>query len=102
MLSANIILTIFATNQLEKNLVQNTYARLKACASSVEQHFTWDIREGILCKDEVSYEFIDSLKDDNIEQTFFEGDTRYLTSIKNGSQSIFKTTIGYLSLGRYV
>lgn len=92
LLSANIILTIFATNQLEKNLVQNTYARLKACASSVEQHFTWDIREGILCKDEVSYEFIDSLKDDNIEQTFFEGDTRYLTSIKNGSGNRIEDT----------
>lgn len=81
LLTANIILTLFATNQLKSNLEESTYLRLKACASSVEQYFTWDIREGILCKDEVSYEFIDSLKEEDIELTFFEGDTRYITSI---------------------
>lgn len=85
LLTANIILTIFATNQLEKNLIDSTYLRLKSCAKSVEQYFTWDIREGILCKDDISYEFIDSLKEDDIEQTFFEGDTRYISSIKDGS-----------------
>lgn len=85
LLTANIILTIFATNQLEKNLIDSTYLRLKSCAKSVEQYFTWDIREGILCKDDINYEFIDSLKEDDIEQTFFEGDTRYISSIKDGS-----------------
>ena len=85
LLTANIILTIFATNQLEKNLIDSTYLRLKSCAKSVEQYFTWDIREGILSRDEYSYEFIDSLKEDDIEQTFFEGDTRYISSIKDGS-----------------
>lgn len=83
LLSANIILTLLATNRLSSNLEESTFLRLKACATSVEQYFTWDIRENILCKDEVSYEFIDSLKDDDIELTFFEGDTRYLTSIKD-------------------
>lgn len=85
LLTANIILTVFATNQLKGNLIDNTYRRLKACATSVEEYFTWDIREGILCKDDVSYQFIDSLKGDSIEQTFFVEDTRYITSIKNDS-----------------
>lgn len=85
LLTANIIVTIFATNQLEKNLIDSTYLRLKSCAKSVEQYFTWDISEGILSRDEYSYEFIDSLKEDDIEQTFFEGDTRYISSIKDGS-----------------
>lgn len=85
LLTANIILTMYSTGQNEKKLEESTYARLKACASSVEQYFTWDIREGILCKDEVSYEFIDSLKDNDIEQTFFEGDTRYISSIIDAS-----------------
>lgn len=84
LLTANIILTIYSTNQFKANLEESTYSRLKACATSVEQYFTWDIREGILCKDDVSYEFIDSLKESDIEQTFFEGDTRYITSITDG------------------
>lgn len=85
LLTANITLTIFSTHQFKANLEESTYTRLRACATSVEQYFTWDIREGILCKDDISYEFIDSLKDDDIEQTFFEGDTRYITSVKNES-----------------
>lgn len=78
-----LILTIYAGFKMEISLEESTYARLKACATSVEQYFTWDIREGILCKDDVSYEFIDSLKEDGIELTFFEGKTRYLTSVRN-------------------
>lgn len=81
LITANIALTNFASIQLRKNMVDSTYMRLKACASSVNQYFTWDIREGILCRDDVSYEFIDSLKDSDIEQTFFEGDTCYISSI---------------------
>ena len=92
LLTANIILTIFASHQMEKNLEDSTYSRLKACATSVEQYFTWDIREGILCKDDVSYEFIDSLKGDDIELTFFEGDTRYLTSIKDAKGNRLEDT----------
>lgn len=92
LLTANIILTLFAANKLETNLEESTYLRLKACATSVEQYFTWDIREDILCKDDVSYEFIDSLKNDDIELTFFVEDTRYLTSIKDESGNRFEGT----------
>lgn len=92
LLTANIILTIFASNTMKNNLEESTYLRLKACAKAVEQYFTWDIREGILCKDDVSYEFIDSLKDDDIELTFFEGDTRYLTSITDNNGNRIEDT----------
>lgn len=83
LLTSNTILSLFATSQLRSNLISNTYSKLEACATSVEQYFTWDIREDILYKDDVSYEFIDALVDDSIQQTFFVGDTRYLTSVKD-------------------
>lgn len=92
LITANIILTIFASNTMKNNLEESTYLRLKACAKAVEQYFTWDIREGILCKDDISYEFIDSLKDDDIELTFFEGDTRYLTSITDSNGNRIEDT----------
>lgn len=92
LLTANIILTLFASHKLETNLEESTYLRLKSCATSVEQYFTWDIREDILCKDDVSYEFIDSLKNDGIELTFFVDDTRYLTSIKDASGNRIEDT----------
>ena len=88
LLTAILILTTFATRKMEQELEDSTYARLKACAVSVEKYFEWDVREDILCRDDVSYEFIDSLKKDDIELTFFEGDERYITSVvdENGNR----------------
>lgn len=83
LLSAIIILTICAAMKMENELETSTYARLRACAISVQKYFEWDIREEILEKDDISYEFIDSLQKDEIELTFFEGDTRFITSIKD-------------------
>ena len=85
LLTAILILTIFTANKMEQELEDSTYSRLRACAISVEKYFEWDIRENILEKDDVSYEFIDSLQKDEIELTFFEGDTRYITSVKDKS-----------------
>lgn len=85
LLSAIIILTICAATKMENELETSTYARLRACAISVQKYFEWNIREEILEKDDVSYEFIDSLQKDEIELTFFEGDTRFITSIKDKS-----------------
>lgn len=85
LLSAIIILTICAAMKMENELETSTYARLRACAISVQKYFEWDIREDILEKDDVSYEFIDSLQKDEIELTFFEGNTRFITSIKDKS-----------------
>ena len=89
LLSAIIILTICAAMRMENELETSTYARLRACAISVQKYFEWDIREEILEKDDISYEFIDSLQKDEIELTFFEGDTRFITSIKdkNGNRA---------------
>ena len=63
---------------MKDELVDSTYLRLKACATSVEQYFTWDIREDILEKDDISYQFIDSLEDE-----------RFITSIvdKDGNRA---------------
>mgnify|MGYP002773268436 FL=1 len=85
LLSAIIILTICAAMKMENELETSTYARLRACAISVQKYFEWDIREEILEKDDVSYEFIDSLQKNEIELTFFEGDMRFITSIKDKS-----------------
>ena len=85
LMAAIILLSTYSGHKMEKELEDNVYLRLKACASSVAQYFTYDIQEGTLAKDELSYEFIDSLMEDEIVLTFFEGDTRYITSVKDDS-----------------
>lgn len=88
-ISTSVVLTTFAVSSLRNNLIESTYSRLRACASAVEQYFVWDIREDVLAKDDVSYAFIDSLKDSNIEQTFFTENVRYISSItdENGNRA---------------
>ncbi len=88
LIAAIIIVTVYSANKMKDELINSTYLRLKSCAISVEQYFTWDIREDILAKDEVSYDFIDSLKENNIEQTLFLNDERFITSIsdENGNR----------------
>lgn len=88
MLATMVALTVYASGKMKDELVDSTYLRLKACATSVEQYFTWDIREDILEKDDISYQFIDSLQDEHIEQTLFMEDERFITSIvdKDGNR----------------
>ena len=78
---AIMAITIYSAGKMKSELIDSTYLRLKACTTSVEQYFTWDIRENILERDEISYQFIDSLKADDIEQTLFIGDERFISSI---------------------
>lgn len=86
---AIMAITIYSAGRMKSELIDSTYLRLKTCTTSVEQYFTWDIREDILERDEISYQFIDSLKADDIEQTLFIGDERFITSIidENGKRN---------------
>ena len=86
---AIMAITLYSAGKMKNELIDSTYLRLKACATSVEQYFTWDIRENILERDEISYQFIDSLKADDIEQTLFIDDERFITSIidENGKRN---------------
>ena len=90
LLTANIILTIFASHTMETNLEESTFSRLEACAISVKQYFLWNINAGILERNDNNNDFIDSMKEKDIELTFFEGDTRFITSIKdeNGNWNV--------------
>lgn len=81
MIAVIVALTVYASAKMKNELIDSTYLRLKACSTSVEQYFTWDIREDILEKDDISYQFIDSLQEEHIEQTLFMGDERFITSI---------------------
>lgn len=92
LISVSLILTLFAIVELRNNMVQSTYSRLAACARSVEQYFADDVDSDTLCKDEAHYEFIDSLVDSDIEQTFFLEDIRYISSVRDGAGNRIEDT----------
>lgn len=76
-----IILTVYGTNSIKKNMESDTKTTLKVAAVTLKQWFEADYGTG----GDVQYdaEFIDSLKDQGVELTLFMGDTRFITSILN-------------------
>lgn len=83
LLVAAVMISVVAIYKTKSNLEENVYLRLRASAISVKEYFEWDINEDILQVDDVSLEFIDSLKEQNIELTLFLKDVRFITSIYN-------------------
>lgn len=83
---AIVALAIYSGISMKNELEENTYEKLKACATSVQQYFEYDIRNDILDPLDIeSVNFIDSLQGQGIELTLFEKDVRVTTSIRNDS-----------------
>lgn len=80
-----LTLCFFNIFNLVKTLKNNTYSELKCCSISVKEYFEWDIREECLEQDSVSEQFIDSLKNENIDLALFERNKCWLTSMKDKS-----------------
>jgi len=77
-----LVMLLVSVVDISEALEESSYERLQACATSVSQFFLCDIEEGVLePTDELSTNFIDSLKNQEIELTLFEKDTRSITSI---------------------
>ena len=83
LLVAAVTISIVAINKTKSNLEERVYLQLQACAISVREYFEWDIDEDILEVDEVSLDFIDSLKVQDVDLTLFLEDERFITSIYN-------------------
>ncbi len=88
----SVILAVIGAKEIKSNMQQQTLATLKVAATELRNWYEWDIEvAGELTPDE---EYIDSLKDQGVELTIFEGDTRFSTSVRkddgtrnNGTQA---------------
>lgn len=89
MVIAALVLAFSLTSQLESHIKEGIEAELKVAAEQLNQYFAYDIKaNGKVDYDEYSdHKYIESLKGDNIELTLFEGDTRFITSLKNADGS---------------
>jgi methyl-accepting chemotaxis protein len=67
------------------NLEESAYQKLKVATDSLRKYYQYDLDNG----NEIAYEhdYVDMLKDDDIDMTIFIGDTRYMTStVKDNGQ----------------
>lgn len=72
-----VITSVSVTNSME----EITYHKLQVAADGLRQYYQYDIDMG----NEIPYEheYVDMLKDEDIDMTLFEGDTRKMTSALN-------------------
>ena len=85
MIIAVIVITIISISKLNSETENGVVDELKVSAYQVREYFQYDVEaNGTVDYSEYDdHEYIESLQDDDIELTLFEGDTRLITSLKN-------------------
>lgn len=82
LVATTLTICIFACLNLKKQLITATEEKLQIACEDANEYFGFDWEEwdsyGI-----TDEEYIDSLRDMNIEMTIFKGDTRFLSSIRD-------------------
>ena len=74
-----VVLCVITSSKLSQSLEDSTYVQLKTAAEGLKWYYARDIIN--LGEPNYEHDYVDNLKDQNIEQTLFIGDTRFITSI---------------------
>lgn len=82
LLLAAVVLCVLSSLKLSQSLEDSTYGQLKIAVEGLKWYYAWDIIN--LGEPNYEHDYVDNLKDQNIEQTLFIGDTRFITSIVDG------------------
>lgn len=89
-----VALTLMSVGQLSDNMEEEAYERLEVAAIVAANYFEYDIQNGIIAQDDESFAYVDSFAGNEVDITIFQGDVRFITSIKNadGSRNIGTTS----------
>ena len=84
---AVFIVAVVGIKAVKNNVTNAIEEQLRVAASQLNEYFAYDVQNnGYVDYDEYSdHEYIESLQSEDIELTLFEGDTRFITSLKNSS-----------------
>ncbi|MCR5487299.1 MAG: cache domain-containing protein [Lachnospiraceae bacterium] len=78
LLLSSIIICLITSGTVTTQLTESVYSKLNVTTESLWKYYQYDIDAG----NEIPYEhdYVDMLKDKDIDMTIFVGDTRYITS----------------------
>ena len=79
---ATVLCVVIAGVQIRKNMEEAYIQKLQAAATSLTKNYEKQLRTKGEIEYEESHDFVDSLKDQDIDLTVFEGDTRFMTSLR--------------------
>lgn len=78
-----VILTFLAVKEINESLVDGVYNSLEITAKAASEYFEYDVQNGIIAQDDESFAYCDSFKSNKVEVTIFQGNTRFITSLRN-------------------
>ena len=78
---SGILICFVTANTVSSHLEDAVYEKLYVAADGLRQYYQYDLEQG----EEIEYEhnYVDMLKQEDIEMTLFQGDTRLMTSALN-------------------
>ena len=84
-----LIIGILSCRELSTNMEEDVYKALRVAAEGQRQYFEYDLQGGGSFEYEDDHVYVDSLQSDGVELTLFEGDTRFMTSLRkdNGERN---------------
>ena len=94
MVLVSVFIAVMCSKMMENNLMEAQYKVLKTTSYTLKEYFQYDIiNNGSVDYDEYSdHKYMCMLQSMGIEQTLFQGDTRFLTSIKGSDGKHFENT----------
>ncbi len=94
MVLVSVFIAIMCSRMMENNLMDAQYKVLKTTSYTLKEYFQYDvINNGAVDYDEYAdHKYMNMLQNMGIEQTLFQGDTRFLTSIKGSDGKYFENT----------
>ena len=85
MLLTAAVLSIVAIVLISNEVAEGEQKTLRATAYNLSEYFSYDVKAtgGVDYEEYADHKYIESLKRMDVEMTLFEGNTRFLTSLKN-------------------
>ncbi len=77
-----LIIGILSAKELSSNMEEDVFKELKVASEGLRQYYEYDLKMGNELEYDEDHEYVDSFKNDGIELTLFQGDTRFMTSLR--------------------
>lgn len=87
MIVITVVVALLSIMTLQTEMKDDAFSKLQIASEQLKQYFIYDIKaNGFVDYEEYAdHEYIESLQKEDVELTLFQGDTRFLTSLKNSS-----------------
>ncbi|MBO4899959.1 MAG: methyl-accepting chemotaxis protein [Lachnospiraceae bacterium] len=77
-----LIIGILSAKELSANMEDDVFNELRVAAEGLRQYYEYDLMNGDELTYDEDHQYVDSLKGDGVELTLFQGDTRFMTSLR--------------------